>query len=176
LALGRSCTRLDDTVAPGRVVAPNSIDTDMVGGQVLLGCRVPTIVVSPFSVGNPAAPTINSGLYDHTSVLKLIEWRYGLPTLTARDASSGEIGNLVNTLNFGLSKTAAPPLPIITPPIPTPCGLFELGSEIDNESYDFFKLLISDLVSDWRAAGKSIPAPPATNLLNTIATDITSIF
>jgi phospholipase C len=60
-------------VAPGRVVAPNSIDTDMVGGQVLLGCRVPTIVVSPFSVGNPAAPTINSGLYDHTSVLKLIE-------------------------------------------------------------------------------------------------------
>ena len=41
------------------------------------------------------------------------------------------------------------------------CGLFELGSEIDNESYDFFKLLASDLVSDWRSAGKSIPAAPS---------------
>ena len=75
-----------------------------------------------------------------------------------------------------VKRIATPSLPIITPPIPTPCGLFELGSKIDNESYDFFKLLISDLVSDWRAAGKSIPAPPATSLLSTIATDITSIF
>jgi phospholipase C len=42
-------------------------------------------------------------------------------------------------------------LPVIRPPIPTLCGLFELASEIDNESYDFYKLLISDLMNGWRS-------------------------
>ena len=77
-----------DTVPPPRVVAPNNIDTDMIGGQVLLGCRVPTIVVSPFSVGSPATPRIDPGLYDHTSVLKLIEEKWNLPPLTRRDAAA----------------------------------------------------------------------------------------
>src|SRR5262249_20440730 len=38
-----------DHVAPPRVVAANGVDTDMVGGQVLLGFRVPTIIASPFT-------------------------------------------------------------------------------------------------------------------------------
>ena len=154
-----------DTVPPPRVVAPNNIDTDMIGGQVLLGCRVPTIVVSPFSVGSPATPRIDPGLYDHPSVLKLIEWRYNLAPLTPRDAATSEVGNLANTLNFASPNLTVPLLPLVTAPIPTPCGLFELASEVDNESYDFFKLLISDLVTAWRNAGKSIPAPPSVSSL-----------
>lgn len=138
-----------DTAVPPRVIAPNAIDTDLVNGQALLGCRVPTIVVSPFTQGsNPAVPRINSGLYDHTSVLKLIEWRYNLPPLTTRDASN-EVGNLANAFNFANPILTPPSLPVITPPIPTPCGLFELAGEADNESYDFFKLLESDLMSGW---------------------------
>src|SRR5580698_3228553 len=62
-----------DTVVPPRVIAANDVDTDLVNGNALLGCRVPTVVVSPFSGGTPATPRINSALYDHTSVLKLIE-------------------------------------------------------------------------------------------------------
>src|SRR5579859_407080 len=77
-----------DTVTPPRVIAANDVDTDIVNGQVLLGCRVPTIVVSPFTRGNTATPRIDSTLYDHTSVLKLIEWRYNLPPLSPRDASN----------------------------------------------------------------------------------------
>jgi len=145
-----------DTVPPTRVAAPNSVDTDMVDGKVLLGCRVPVVVVSPFTRGNPAIPRIDSGLYDHTSVLKLIEWRYNLPPLTARDAST-DVGNLAEVLNFAAPDTSVPALPVITPPTPTPCGLLELASEVDNESYDFYKMLVSDLVAVWKAAGKSIP-------------------
>jgi len=110
---------------------------------------VPTLVVSPFSRGNPATPRINSGLYDHTSVLKLIEWRYNLPPLTKRDASS-EIANLANALNFSAPDYSVPALPVVAPPIPTPCGLFELSSEADNESYDFYQLLQSDLSANWK--------------------------
>ena len=140
-----------DTIAPPRAVAPNNIDTDLIDGKALLGCRVPTIVVSPFSQGsNPATPRIDSGLYDHTSILKLIEWRYNLDPLTLRDASD-EIRNLAEALNFSSPNLTPPSLPVITPPIPTPCGLFELASEADNESYDFYKLLQSDLMSAWKS-------------------------
>jgi phospholipase C len=138
-----------DTVTPPRVIAPNDVDTDLVNGNALLGCRVPVLVVSPFTRGNTATPRIDSTLYDHTSVLKLIEWRYSLPPLTSRDASDG-IGNLAQALNFASPDNSVPALPVVTPPIPTPCGLFELASEVDNESYDFYKLLISDLVSGWK--------------------------
>ena len=141
-----------DTVAPPRVVAPNAIDTDLVDNKALLGCRVPTIVVSPFSMGKPATPRIDSNLYDHTSVLKLIEWRYNLPPLTQRDASD-EVANLALALNFNAPVVAAPTLPKATAPLPTPCGLFELASETDNESYDFYKMLISDLVKEWTTLG-----------------------
>jgi phospholipase C len=137
-----------DTVTPPRVIAPNDLDTDLVDGNALLGCRVPTLVISPWTRGNTATPRINSGLYDHTSVLKLIEWRYNLPPLTKRDASN-EIANLANALNFKKPDYSVPALPIVTPPIPAPCGLFELGSEVDNESYDFYELLNSDLTAGW---------------------------
>jgi len=149
---------------PPRVIAPNDVDTDLVDGKALLGCRVPTIVVSPWTRGNTATPRIDSGLYDHTSVLKLIEWRHNLPPLTKRDASN-EIANLANALNFSNPEFSVPALPVVSAPFPTPCGLFELGSTADNESYDFFKLLISDLVTAWRNAGKSIPAPPSVSSL-----------
>jgi phospholipase C len=138
-----------DTVVPPRVIAPNNIDTDLVNGNALLGCRVPVVIVSPFSGGKTATPRIDSNLYDHTSVLKLIEWRYNLPPLTARDASN-EIANLALALNFSNPDYSVPSLPLVTRPAPTPCGLFELGSQIDNESYDFYKLLVSDLTSVWK--------------------------
>jgi phospholipase C len=137
-----------DTVAPPRVIAANALDTDIVDGKTLLGCRVPVVIASPFSMGKPATPRIDSHLYDHTSVLKLIEWRYNLPPLTPRDAST-EISNLALALNFKATYTAPPSIPVTTPPIPTPCGLFELGSEVDNESYDFYKMLNSDLMTGW---------------------------
>ena len=137
-----------DTVTPPRVIAPNAVDTDLLNGKALLGCRVPTIVISPWSRGNPATPRIDSALYDHTSVLKLIEWRYNLPPLTARDASN-EIANLAHALNFSSPDFSVPALPLVTPPIPTPCGLFELGSQIDNESYDFNVLKNSGLTQGW---------------------------
>ena len=138
-----------DSVAPPRVIAANDVDTDLVGGRALLGCRVPVVVVSPFTRGKPATPRIDSQLYDHTSVLKLIEWRYGLPPLAGRDASN-EVGNLAEALNFGQPDHSVPSLPSVPSPPPTSCTLFELGSRVDNESYDFNILLHSDLTASWR--------------------------
>lgn len=119
-----------DHVVPPRVIAPNTLDTDLVNGQALLGCRVPTIVVSPFSKGNPAKPRIDSLLYDHTSVLKMIEWRWGLNPLTARDASD-EVANLALALNFAQQDTSLPTLPVIAEPAIDPCTLDDIFESLD---------------------------------------------
>lgn len=48
------------------------------------GFRVPAVIVSPFSRPDFVSDTV----YDHTSILKLIELRWGLASLTRRDASA----------------------------------------------------------------------------------------
>jgi phospholipase C len=108
-------------VPPPRAQAANDVDTDIVNGKTLLGMRVPVVVASPYSAGNPNSPLINSMVFDHTSVLKLIEWRWGLQPLTPRDASS-DVNNLAYALDFNHPQTAVPTLPKPhTPFIAFPC-------------------------------------------------------
>jgi phospholipase C len=109
-----------DHVRPPRAAAPNTVDPDLVNGKALLGFRIPTIVASPWSSGHPHEPRINSRVTDHTSILKLIEWRWGLPALTARDASR-DVQNLAHALDFDNPRLHVPPLPQPTAPPPTPC-------------------------------------------------------
>src|SRR5205807_2700438 len=68
-------------VAPPRATAGNQVDTDIVDGKTLLGFRVPTVIASPFAKGGPSNPQVNHLVFDHTSVLKLIEWRWRLMPL-----------------------------------------------------------------------------------------------
>ena len=99
-----------DHVAPPRVAAANGLDTDMVNGQVLLGFRIPTIIASPFTRNPDSVPFVNHTVFDHTSVLKLIEWRWNLQPLTPRD-SSPQIGNFATEMNFSSPNSAVPSLP-----------------------------------------------------------------
>jgi phospholipase C len=55
---------------------------------------VPAIIVSPWARG----AYIDSTPYDHTSILKFIEWRWGLAPLTTRDALAW---NLLPAFDFG---------------------------------------------------------------------------
>lgn len=59
-------------------VAPPRIDRWGPGG------RVPALVVSPHA----RRGFVDSTPYDHTSILAFIEWRFGLPPLTSRDANA----------------------------------------------------------------------------------------
>jgi len=116
-------------VAPPRATAANNVDTDLVNGKALLGLRVPTVVASPFSRGNTSDPRVSALVFDHTSVLKLIEWRWGLAPLTPRDASN-DVLNLAYALKFSEPNAAVPNLP--KPQVPllaAPC-LSNLGGGI----------------------------------------------
>jgi phospholipase C len=76
-------------------VAPPVID-----GQQY-GFRVPTLIISPFAKEG----YIDSTLYDVTSILKFIEYNYGLSPLSVRDANAN---NMLNAFDF--KKPARQPL------------------------------------------------------------------
>jgi phospholipase C len=57
--------------------------------------------------------------FDHTSLLKLIEWRWSLPPLTKRDATTN---NLALALDFSSRDTAAPTFLVPTGPFPSACA------------------------------------------------------
>ena len=123
-----------DHVPPPRALAANAIDPDIVDGKTLLGMRAPVVVASPWSAGDPANPKISSLVFDHTSVLKLIEWRWGLAPLTPRDASS-DVNNLAYALDFTQPQTAVPLLPKPhTPLFVLPCVEDLFGGIFDPES------------------------------------------
>ncbi len=99
-----------DHVAPPRAIAPNNTDPDLQDGKALLGFRVPCIIASPWSNGNPASPSVNHTVFDHTSVLKLIESVFNVAPLAAREESN-DVGNLLTALNLGNPQPAVPNLP-----------------------------------------------------------------
>ena len=81
------------------VVPPSAPDVDP--RFKLCGFRVPALVISPFARRGHVA----SGIYDHTSVLKMIEWRWNLAPLSVRDAAAN---NLAEVLDFSAKRRFAP--------------------------------------------------------------------
>jgi phospholipase C len=140
-----------DHVAQPRAAAPNTVDPDLVLGKALLGFRVPTIVASPWTYGNPTDPRVIGTTFDHTSILKLIEWRWGLPPLTARDASS-DIGNLADVLDFAQENATVPTLPRPLAPLPRLCSLSDiLGLTLQPTAESAWsKLANSELLKGWK--------------------------
>ncbi len=108
------------------------------------GLRVPTLVVSPYAKRGYISPTI----YDHSSILKLVEAVFGLPALASlnhqfdartpgqgNDAANGAAygptapprdgdaltGNLLDAFDFGLGGSYRPALPpVVVTAQPTP--------------------------------------------------------
>ena len=82
--------------------------------HALRGFRVPTVLVSPFA----RRGHVDHGVYDHASVLKLIEWRFGLPPLSVRDAAAR---NLASALDFSSHDVHAPVFRVPRFPTSPPC-------------------------------------------------------
>jgi phospholipase C len=86
---------------------------------VFTGFRLPNIVISPFSkVGYVDHTTI-----DTTAILRLIEIRFGVNALTARDAAQPDISNLFFDFTNKPNLTFPPPP---TQPTNGPCYITSL--------------------------------------------------
>jgi phospholipase C len=76
-------------------VAPPQLD------QFGLGPRVPLLIISPYAKQG----YVSHNLSDHTSVLRFVETRYGLPALTSRDAAASDLMD-----NFDFNGPPGPPV------------------------------------------------------------------
>ena len=63
-----------------------------------LGFRVPCVVASTFSVGKPI---VGGTPFEHTSILRMIEWRWDLPALAVRDRNAR---NLAEAFDFARAR------------------------------------------------------------------------
>ena len=91
-ALGDICTK------PGQDLGQGTCDF------AWTGYRVPLIVISPYSVKN----FVSHNVRDTTAVLKMVETRFGLPSLTRRDASQMDMAEFFDFVN---KPWATPPTP-----------------------------------------------------------------
>ncbi|MHB8540683.1 MAG: phospholipase C [Candidatus Acidiferrales bacterium] len=105
---------------PGEyVTAPAVPDPTVVGnppilGPIGLGFRVPMLVISPFSRGG----FVSSDRFDHTSVLRFLETRFGaeVPNLSAWRRAT--VGDMTSAFNFSAPDRSLPNLPATLPAIP----------------------------------------------------------
>jgi phospholipase C len=92
-------------------VSPLPSDAGGVAGPIGLGFRVPLLIVSPFASGG----LVSSDTFDHTSLLRFLETRFGaeVPNLSAWRRSV--TGDLTSAFNFVKVNASVPSLPQPSP-------------------------------------------------------------
>jgi phospholipase C len=108
-----------DHVSPPAAVPPDDIPPMVPPGDPFnqfnrYGVRVPALVMSPYS--NPHH--VSHVVYDHTSILKFIETRFGLPPLTRRDAAADPMLDMFDFHHASVLHPKIPDSPV------DPVGLF----------------------------------------------------
>jgi len=92
---------------PPAAVLPDDIPPMLEPGDALgafdrYGFRVPAVVISPYSRAHFVSHVVD----DHTSILRFIETRFGLASLTARDAAADP---MLGFFDFSHQSFATPP-------------------------------------------------------------------
>jgi phospholipase C len=114
---------LYDHVVPPSAVPPDGIPPNLQPNNrpddySRTGFRVPLIVVSPFTKKGYVSHTV----MDTTAILKFIEMRFGLPSLTARDAAQPDMSEFFDLTNVPNQTAPSPP----TQPTNGPCTIHTL--------------------------------------------------
>ncbi|MGH9486770.1 MAG: phosphocholine-specific phospholipase C [Terriglobales bacterium] len=96
---GHSTVSTEHEIFPGSARNPR--------GPYGLGVRVPMLVVSPWSKGG----WVSSEVFDHTSLLRFLERRFGVHEPNITPWRRAVCGDLTSTLDFAAGSSAAAPLP-----------------------------------------------------------------
>jgi phospholipase C len=106
----------DHVPPPTAAIPPATLAAGDTDGR--LGFRVPALLVSPWA----RKQVVSHRQYDHTSVLRLIEWTWNLPPLSVRDATAN---NLADELDFAHPRAAPQPLALPEVHYGVPCLPFK---------------------------------------------------
>jgi phospholipase C len=92
---------------PPPLPQPDTADEWADGLPVGLGFRVPCLVISPWTRGGCLCPRV----FDHSSVLRLLESRFGVEAAGISAWRRAVSGDLVTAFDFGSSRLDLPALP-----------------------------------------------------------------
>ena len=90
---------------------------------------------------------MNHNIFDHTSVLKLIESVFGVAPLAARETST-DVGNLLSAIDLSRPPQSAPSLPLPSPVFPQK-SLFKLYQPGNDPGYRPLSKRITTRSSFW---------------------------
>jgi phospholipase C len=136
-------------VAPPRVPDDrNSSDIDKDFG--LMGWRIPTLAISPYV----RRGHVSHSTYGFESILKMIEWRFGLQPLTKRDKYAG---NIARSLDWrSKPRLDLPDLPRPEHVVSLPCPGDPDSGATRASDHDLMKLVTSGYLDrlgfDYKAA------------------------
>lgn len=102
----------DHVPPPENAVPPDDSSGELGFDFKRFGPRVPTLLISPLIAAGTVFRTNSSTPFDHTSILATVEERFGLSSLTARDAAAPHIGGV---LTLKTPRTDDPLLGIAVP-------------------------------------------------------------
>jgi phospholipase C len=86
----------DHVPPPSGAVPPDKTIGEFGFDFTRFGVRVPTVLISPLIAPRSVYRVPDDSMpLDHTSVLRTVEVRWGLPALTARDAAAPSFGNVL---------------------------------------------------------------------------------
>ncbi len=108
-----------DHVPPPSAIPPDSIGPILLPGEngfdgfARYGFRVPFAVISPWA----RRQFVSHRVYDHTSILKLVETKWNLPALTYRDANAAPMLDMFDLRrpSFATPPELAQPLAVTDP-------------------------------------------------------------
>jgi phospholipase C len=112
----------DHVPPPANATPPDTLAGEFGFTFTRFGPRVPTVLVSPWIAAGTVYRVPQSGSatptpFDHTSILKTVENRFGLPSLTKRDAAAPDVSGV---LTLATARTDNP-LAGVSPPVnPSP--------------------------------------------------------
>jgi phospholipase C len=87
----------DHVAPPSGATPPDTTPGEFGFDFTRFGVRVPVVLVSPLiPAGTVFRVPAGTTPLDHTSVLKTIETRWGLPALSARDAAAPDVGDVLS--------------------------------------------------------------------------------
>jgi phospholipase C len=114
----------DHVPPPWGAVPPDSDAGEFAFGFDRFGVRVPTVLVSPLIAPGTVYRVPAGGMpLDHTSILKTVEQRWNLPTLTARDAAAPAFGDVLTLTTPRTDDVlAGVTVPVASGPAPATAG------------------------------------------------------
>jgi phospholipase C len=92
---------------------PTVTGSPAIAGPIGLGFRVPMLIISPFSRGG----LVSSDLFDHTSVLRFLETRFGAEVPNLSTWRRATVGDLTSAFDFRKTDQSIPNLPSTVPAV-----------------------------------------------------------